>query len=306
MRSLAAAAMKSPRAATIYAALFALLAAVFAPFLLLSGAIAALATLRHGTAAGLKVLLPAAVLSSAVKLGMAVNLGPAMTLPIYWAAVWGGAIVLRRTADQGAVLCVVAAAVAGYAVAMRLLHPDVVAYWRERLEALTALVKSEGGMSLTGDQLTIVASVMHESTLVMFTALLAATLLTGRAWQAALYNPGGFRQEFHALKLPRQLSPIAAIVALAAMLRMAEGSYAGIANDGVLLLVLLFAFQGLAVTHARASARGWRRAWLAALYALLVLMPLLVGTVLALLGIADMLADFRRLGPPRGRRPGHH
>jgi uncharacterized protein YybS (DUF2232 family) len=120
-----------------------------------------------------------------------------------------------------------------------------------------------------------------------------------------LYNPGGFHGEFHALRLPRAVSPVAALVALAAMLQMAQGTYAGLANDGVLLLVLMFAFQGLAVTHARAHALGWRAAWLGVLYVLLALATLLTGAVLAIVGIADTLADFRKLGPPRGRQPGH-
>lgn len=305
MRSLAAAAMRSPWTARLYAAGFALMASVFPPFLLVSGAIGALATLRHGAVSGLLVLAPAAVLSIWVKLTQTVSLGPALTLPIYWAGVWCSAIVLRRTADQGRAMSVNACAVACYAVAMRIRHPDVGAYWRSQLDAVNAHLKAQGGALFDDQQLAVFAGVMHESALVMVMALLAGTLLTARWWQAALYNPGGFRGEFHALRLPRAVSTVAAIVALAALLQMAQGSYAGLANDGVLLLVLLFACQGLAVTHARAHALGWRAAWLGVLYVLLALVTLLTGAVLAIVGIADMLVDFRKLGPPRGRQPGH-
>jgi len=123
----------------------------------------------------------------------------------------------------------------------------------------------------------------------MFGLILAVTLVVcliiARWWQAALYNPGGFRAEFHALRLDR--------VQALALLLLAFGF--GAMGEGfrlwawMPLVPLLFA--GIALVHALAAARG-RGGWLGLFYAaLLVLAPLKQFVVV--LAAMDSLLDIR-------------
>ena len=70
-------------------------------------------------------------------------------------------------------------------------------------------------------------------------------------------------------------------------------------GDVGLILMLLFAVQGLAVAHERVRATGGRRGWLTGLYFVAGFVPQVALPALAATGMADIAADFRRL-----RRPG--
>ncbi len=135
-----------------------------------------------------------------------------------------------------------------------------------------------------------------ESLLVpVLTGLLAAllqivtllSLMLGRYWQAALYNPGGFGSEFRALRFP----PMLAMLLLVGMLLGP--------NLGAQLAVLTplcsvpLVFAGLALMHGLVAQGRLPRFWLVGLYVTLVLFMQLVYPLLAVLAIVDSLFDFR-------------
>ncbi len=135
-----------------------------------------------------------------------------------------------------------------------------------------------------------------ESLLVpVLTGLLAAllqivtllSLMLGRYWQAALYNPGGFGSEFRALRFP----PMLAMLLLVGMLLGP--------NLGVQLAVLTplcsvpLVFAGLALMHGLVAQGRLPRFWLVGLYVTLVLFMQLIYPLLAVLAIVDSLFDFR-------------
>jgi hypothetical protein len=113
------------------------------------------------------------------------------------------------------------------------------------------------------------------------------SLMLGRYWQAALYNPGGFGGEFRALKL----SPALAFGLLAAMLLGP--------NLGLELAMLTpicsvpLAIAGLALLHGLAKQGGLAGFWLVGLYVSLLLFMQLVYPLLVVLAIVDSLIDFR-------------
>jgi hypothetical protein len=113
------------------------------------------------------------------------------------------------------------------------------------------------------------------------------SLMLGRYWQAALYNPGGFGSEFRALKLP----PALAFGLLAAMLLGP--------NLGLELAMLTpicsvpLAFAGLALVHGLAKQGGLAGFWLVGLYVSLLLFMQLIYPLLVVLAIVDSLIDFR-------------
>jgi len=293
--------MRGPLPAILLIAGFALLALPFGPALLVSGALLGLVTLRHGETAGLKAVSGAAVLAAAAIYGLTGRLGPAgVTVLASWIPVWAAAGVLRRTGSQGRALAGLGFWVVGFALAMRVRYPDVQGFWRERLSALTAMVEADGGTFLTAEQIELYGNLMHGASVALVYLVLASMLLLARAWQAGLYNQGGFGSEFHALRLPGWLSPVGAVVALASLALSMTGRAGGLADDAIIVLLLMFALQGLAVIHAVAAGESLSRLWLVGLYGLMILVPQLVMPLLATAGIADRIVDFRR----RMGRPG--
>lgn len=112
-------------------------------------------------------------------------------------------------------------------------------------------------------------------------------LFLARYWQAGLFNPGGFQQEFHGLSLGRN-----AAIACVIVMTMAIGQGGQLANAIVMVVIFAFFIQGLAVVHALVKQRGMHRYWLHGIYVLLMLPHTLL--LLAALGLADNLFRLRR------------
>ncbi|MBB3142999.1 hypothetical protein FHR96_003912 [Halomonas organivorans] len=115
-----------------------------------------------------------------------------------------------------------------------------------------------------------------------------ACLALARSWQAGLYNPGGFREEFHALRLaPRELLVLMVILAVGAVLVLP--------GLGLMLWVPLLV-AGIALVHGVIGLKGMNGLWLVAFYVLLITTwPMILIVLLA--ALIDSFADFRaRLG----------
>jgi len=287
--------MRGPWIAILTVAVTGLLALPFGPALFVSGALVALVTLRQGPAGGFRVLAGAAGLLGAGVLGLSGRVGPAVwTIGALWLAVWSAAGLLRSAGRQGVAVSALGLWTAGYAIAMRLGVGDVDEFWTSRLRALNAGIEAQGGEFLTAAQLQLYGGMMHEASIAMLYLMLGAMLMLGRYWQSGLYNPGGFRTEFRALSLPAGTWAVGGLVALASMLSRLTGKSVGLLDDLLLLVVMVFSWQGLAVMHARVLA-GMHWLWAWGLYALFIVLPQLVVLVLAGIGISDRYKDYRRL-----------
>ncbi|WP_275288742.1 hypothetical protein [Halomonas elongata] len=113
-------------------------------------------------------------------------------------------------------------------------------------------------------------------------------LALARGWQAGLYNPGGFREEFHALRLaPRELLVLLGV------------GLAGVVLDlpglGMLVWVPLLV-AGIALVHGFIGLKGMHGVWLGIFYVLLIFTwPMIL--IVLLVALLDSFADFRaRLG----------
>ncbi|MFT6955582.1 MAG: hypothetical protein ACJAYC_000578 [Halieaceae bacterium] len=112
-------------------------------------------------------------------------------------------------------------------------------------------------------------------------------LLLARYWQAALYNPGGFSEEFQALRY----SPTLALAMSGAAIAVA--SLGPDYRTWAIICMIPLNFAGLALVHARAQARGQGRGWLTGFYlAWLLFDPVKLIVVFA--AIADSWMDFRQ------------
>ncbi|PRY63563.1 hypothetical protein B0H98_108161 [Vreelandella songnenensis] len=111
-----------------------------------------------------------------------------------------------------------------------------------------------------------------------------ACLALARSWQAGLYNPGGFREEFHALRLsPKELAILAALCVAGMMF----GADALAVLGWIPLLV-----AGVALVHGFIGLKGMNGLWLVAFYVLLIMTwPTIL--IVLLLGLIDTFANIR-------------
>ena len=120
-------------------------------------------------------------------------------------------------------------------------------------------------------------------------------LVLGRYWQAALYNPGGFGEEFRTLRMP-------ALLALLLVAGMLLGPSLGLPMLAPLCSVPLV-FAGVALVHGLVAAGRLGRFWLVGLYVTLVLFMQLIYPLLVVIAIVDSLFDFRGRATRKGSGP---
>lgn len=115
------------------------------------------------------------------------------------------------------------------------------------------------------------------------------SVVLARYWQAALYNPGGFGQEFRALRLP-------AVIMFPLVFGMLFAPSLGI-QAAVLtpLCSVPLMFAGLAVVHGLVAKYRSGNFWLIGLYIGIVLFTQLIYPFLVVLAIVDSVFDFRGL-----------
>lgn len=114
-----------------------------------------------------------------------------------------------------------------------------------------------------------------------------ASLVLGRWWQSLLYNPGGFAEEFRALRI----QPPLALASLAGMTGCYLFSTDYVAWGNLLGLPLLVA--GLALVHHLVASAKKGAHWLAIFYICLVLMLGPLSMLLLGLGLVDSVLDLR-------------
>jgi hypothetical protein len=257
-------------------------------FCWISAAVLALVTLRKGAGQG-AWLLAWALLPSGALLYAFGDSGP-LTLLVGTTLL---AVILRATVNLPLAIlaCVPVGIVSGI---------GLIAFGGEYLGQIVAvfgefLATLEQQLSQGGEPVVLprpgarqIAGMMAAGT----AASAVLCLLLGRYWQAALYNPGGFGQEFKAL----HYSPaVTAVLALAAIALAGAGMEY---RSWAMICVLPLALAGVSLVHARATWRGQGKAWLAGFYvAWVVFDP--VKFLLVLAAIADSWFNFRQRWTPK-------
>lgn len=203
-------------------------------------------------------------------------------LPVFLMALW-----LRHSVSLAQAL-ELAAGLTGVAVAIfHFLYPDTAGYWREVFGQARDLFPAQSVSDSTAWQ-DVVATLAPQMTglwAVNMLGLAVGSLLLGRWWQAMLYNPGGFRTEFHALRLERWF----AWVVLAWLIAAAALGW-GLVYDIAFTLSAVFVLQTLAVVHTFSARLRWGKLWLVLIY---LFLPLVI-QLAAAVGIIDVFLDIRR------------
>ena len=274
----------------------AILSLIFPPLKIFTTAGVALVTLVHGYKEGFINLLVSTVILI-VFTGLTLNQS-AIVIDIaiqYWLPAWFlASIVLARTSISLAI--VVAATITCLLVLGFYFFTDPATYWYDVISKEFLPVLKEAGMKIQegpeADKLWhFVSKIMTGSTLATFLVLQTLSLLLARYWQALLYNPKGFKQEFHQLRFGK----VAANVALG-IIALAIVSVNEIVLNLFFIAIVLMMFQGLAVIHCLVAKCKLSPSLLSAMY-ILMLFTLLQGAIglllIALVGLLDNWLNLR-------------
>ena len=278
MRELARFAMKAPRNAAGVAFVACLVPMMF----WLGAATVALVTLRHGTAKGLNVFVWAAIPALGWWLGLQDPTALVVLISTFaLAEVLRISVSMRRTLLFGF----------GFSILIGVLTPLLMPGAIEMLLTVTdELLKqlAEDAQLQVDDELKAsFYSLMIASFAASFFAMSVASLFLARYWQAALFNPGGWRDEFNTLRMGSM--DMTAIVIV-----MLIGPAIGL--DGYLLVfsgLVPIIVCGFALVHGLIGKKNLGGHWMIGFYALfIVLFPTLLAIVV-LMALIDSAVDIR-------------
>lgn len=251
-------------------------------FAWVSAAAVGLVTLRKGVSEGSYLLFWASIPALAVAIWGA-DVGPLT-------AVLGtvlAAMVLRWTVSWPLAL----ATVSGFGLLTALLLLSVGAEYIETLLAMVEEILGQFRQQLEPEQ----AAAIKPPTAIYMSGLLglsaavtsALCLVLARWWQSLLYNPGGFGEEFQALRLPPRVTALLLGIGLLLSLLGPEfGIWA-------MIVTVPLVFAGFGLLHGVAKRKGISGQWLVVFYLVwLLLEP--VRMLLMLLAVADSWMDFRQ------------
>ena len=227
----------------------ALLSLIISPLAIFTTAGVALVTLVHGYREGLFNLFVATVIL-AVFTGIALNqptIGMELALKFWLPAWFLASIVITKKSMSLAI--VVAAALSCLLVLGFYFFTDPAAHWYEVINKQLLPMLKEAGMQIKegpeSEKLWLFMSkIMTGSALALFLALQTLSLLLARYWQALLYNPKGFGQEFRQLRFGMVAANVALVISVLAIATSNE-----MALNLFFIAIVLMMFQGLAVIH---------------------------------------------------------
>lgn len=276
------------------ASTLALISLLLPPVSIVSSAAVALVTLRRGAFEGLFVLLCSC--AAAAILGLLLLRGYQFALfygLVLWMPVWVISVVLREgrhlsLAVEIAVLIGVLGVLFFY-----LYQDEPATMWQALLVQMFKPMLEAPAEMPVGDFEQSLAVFAHYMTGIVAAGSvygLLFGLFLGRWWQATLYNPGGFRQEYLSLNTPPWLAIASIIVLTTAWLD--SGTASEVAWNIVILLFVLYTFIGAAVLHSILSGMKSGRFGVPMFYMTLVLIPHAMLPV-ALIGLIDAWLNLR-------------
>ncbi|WHI44503.1 hypothetical protein [Microbulbifer sp. VAAF005] len=251
---------------------------------LISPAILALVSLRRGGSDGLMVL--AWALLPIVVMGMSGHVPPLVTgiSAGHFVAVFCGAMALRSSRSWATGLVAVTAVSAAGILLTSLFSGGLMQGFLQAVENA-----AEQPNTVPMDELKQIFSGELQITgyLSLISAISATlALVLGRYWQALLYNPGGFRQEFHQLRLPLWLSATSMLLWVVSLVTPGYAFWGAV-------IAFPMVVAGIALVHWLVASRGWGVGPLVAMYIMLVIGGLPLAGFLCGLALVDSWIDIR-------------
>ncbi len=295
MKFLAAYIMKGRMQAMMVASSLAVLSLLFPPVSIVSSASVALVTLRRGGNEGLYVLIFSCLSAALLGFFLFGNVQFALLYGlVLWLPIWVISIVLREgkhlsVAIQFAVLFGIVGVIGFYLYAN-----DPAAIWQSVLSLMVQPMLASSPPDVSIEEIKKSVQVFSHF---MTGAIAAGTvygllfgLFLARWWQAALYNPGGFRAEYLTLRVQPKVALASLIIVAVAWFGSAVVSE--ICWNIAILLVVLYTFVGTSILHSAFLETKIKRFAVPFLYITLILVPHVIALVVVV-GIVDAWLDLR-------------
>lgn len=270
------------------AATLALVSLFMPPVSIVSSATVALVTLRLGAFEGLWVLSCSSVVAALLGVLLLGNYQFALLYAlVLWLPVWLIGIVLREGRHLSLAI-EIAVLLGGLGVlGYYLYNPAAAVMWQDMIKLMMpaeAPLDAEQKVRVISHYMTGIAAAGTISSLLF-------GLFLGRWWQANLYNPGGFRQEF--LSLSAHFAFTAVSIGIVLLAVISSGTISEISWNLAIVLLVLYALIGTAVLHAVLASMRMARFSVPMLYITLFMIPHVIVAV-ALLGLSDKWLDLRK------------
>jgi hypothetical protein len=286
--------MKGRGQAMTVASTLALLSLLFPPVSIVSSASVALVTLRRGANEGLYILIISCLATALMGMLLFGSYQFALLYGlVLWFPVWLISIVLREGRHLSSAIEIAVVLGALGVIGFYLYHPAPAVLWNSVLNQMLQPMLDSSADVPVEDVRQSVERFSH----LMTGAIAAGTvygmlfgLFLGRWWQAVLYNPGGFKAEYLALRTHPQLAM--ATIVVVAMALILSGVVAEICWNIVVLLFVLYTIIGTAVLHDSFAKMKNARFMVPFLYITLVMIPH-VAIAVAIFGLGDTWLNLR-------------
>lgn len=292
MRALAGLVMRGWIHAGIAVTVITILSWLVPPLTILAAAALALPTLRVGARHGAWILGLALTLVAMIRFGPEADMAIAVgSTALVYGPTWLAAVALRESGSLVGALVAIAALGVVMVVGTYLAIPDPSALWSKGLRMI-----AESAPAGTPPSDTLFAAIEPFSrylTGAFATGIgLSVTLglLLARSWQAMLFFPGGFKQEFQALRMPHAPAYFAAL--MVGLNGVLDSEWAEITANSCFPAIVPFVVCGFAVLHSLFNRGAQAQFWLIGLYVLVVVFPSTLLFIL-LIGWSDAWANWR-------------
>jgi len=272
----------------VVASTLALLSLIVPPVSVVSSATVALVTLRQGALDGLSVLGCSSIAAGLLGFFLIGNYQFALLyVMVLWLPVWLISIVLREGRHLSlAVEIAILLGILGVA-GFYLYNDQPVLMWKQ---VLMQMIPVDAPVENVQHTIDVIAQYMTGIVAAGSVFGLLFGLFLGRWWQAVLYNPGGFRQEFLSLNSQPALALLS--VAVVALAWASSGLLSEAAWNVAILFFVLYTFIGTAVLHSLFSGMKLGRYMVPMFYVTMFLIPHAMLPV-ALVGLIDPWLNLR-------------
>ncbi len=248
----------------------------------LSAAIVGLVTLRRGISDGVGLMLWA-LLPALIWLVWRDEASPLVTLLGTTAL----AVVLRQTQSWPRTLSVATVVAVLISLMIDTLLPGMASQITEMASQLSKVLGEANPQVVKELDVAWLRELLLGVIVASYLGTVLTSLAISRWWQSMLYNPGGFKAEFHNLRLPPLFAAVGLIVLVLA------NSLPGEMVRWLPVLVTPFMMASIGLIHGVVAKRGLSRSWLIAFYAVMFIAGPYLIALLIMLAVADSFIDIR-------------
>ncbi|MBE9532894.1 MAG: DUF2232 domain-containing protein [Proteobacteria bacterium] len=303
LRGIAVFSMQGRWQAAIAIALLSFGALVLPPLSYLVGGVIALCTLRMGPKEGIRVVVATTAIFTLIA-GLLLDkiVLSGLFLVSNWLPILGVSLVLGYTRSLAAGFLAAGGVGIVLVLGVYLFFPDPALWWQQLLAPFMEELGKQPEWQLDPAEMQEVMLSLSK----MMTGLVAAGLsmnimlglLIGRAWQASLYNPGGFASEFQQLRLGKSAAIV--MIALMVITALPLGDGLALLRECLPVALVVFTLQGLSVVHSIVKQQQKQSFWLVAIYVLLIVILPQMLVILAMIGVLEQWFNFRRFSTESG------